>query len=161
MARRKDKNQEDLKIKGFIKCQVTDAKTGKVIGYREVNNLVVNGGRDQFALLAAAGTNPVTHGHVGSSTGSPSATQTDLLASLTGSPNRKAVTTSTAQTGTAQFTWSYETNEFTATNNNVFGEVALFNSSAGGTMFSRATYAQTSKNSSMQISFTYQLRFST
>lgn len=160
MARKSNPNHSDLKIKGFVKCQVYDVKNQRIVGHREVENLIVTSGRNQLARLAGSGTGPVSYAHVGTSTTAPAATDTDLLSSLTSS-GRKSVSSSTAATGTVQFTWSYETNEFTATNDNVFGEVSLFNSSSGGTMFSRATFAQTTKDSNMQISFTYQLRFST
>jgi|WetSurSiteA1Bulk_404760.scaffolds.fasta_scaffold00135_21 hypothetical protein len=158
---RRNKDYSDLKVKGFITCQVYDTKQKRIVGRREMHNLVVNGGRDHLALLAGAGTDPISYGHVGSSTSAPAASQTDLLAELTSSPGRKSVSSSTAATGTVQFTWSYETNEFTDSSNNVFGEVGLFNSVSGGTMVSRATYAQTTKDSNMQVSFTYQLRFGT
>jgi hypothetical protein len=150
----------DLTLEGFIRAVVYDVTEQKVVGFREVHNIVTNGGRNRIAdLLRGAGVS-VQYAGAGAGGTPPTATDTELTAELTASVGqRKGVNAQTFETGTAQFTWMYDVNEYTALGNNVFGEVGLFDQATGGLLFSHATFEQSTKNSNMQMLFTYQMRF--
>jgi hypothetical protein len=65
---------------------------------------------------------------------------------------------------TCSFVWSYDENQANNGSTATLREVALFNrsesNSNSGTMVSRATFGDIVKNSDVQVSFTYELRFS-
>lgn len=158
MNKFKDK-ASDLNVEGFIDVMVFDVRKKRVVGRRRFKNVVTDGGRNRIAALTglAAQTN-VQYGAVGSNNATPPAgAQTALLAEFT-PVVRKSVTAGalTSANGTVQFAWSFDTSEI---NGSAVGEIGLFDSSTGGLMFSRATFNATTKDSNMQMNFTYQLRF--
>lgn len=159
--RSKDSTNDDLKIRGFVHMVMRDAKTGRIVGERNVENALMNAGRDKIANLIAsqpADPNKISHAQVGVGTTATNATHTDLATAI--GLARKTLTSaanfSTLSTGVARFMFSYDTGEA----NSTLVEIGLFNSSSGGTMFSRALFNSTTKDTGMTVAFTYDLVFS-
>lgn len=147
-----------LKVKGFLRLQMVDGKSGKIVGdsgWRE--NTVVNLGFQDYivgSLGAVAGSKQVSHMAIGTGT-APGATDTSL-AGETGvrvTSSNSAVSSKTLQC-TAQFAGSDMGSTCTIQN------VALANTSSGGTILCGTTYATSQWASNQNVNATYQLRFS-
>jgi len=132
-------NSDMLKVKGFLRLQMVDEKSGKIVGdsgWRE--NTVVNLGFQDYivgSLGAVAGSKQVSHMAIGTGT-APGAAGT----SLEGETGARVTSTNTAVSSktlqcTAQFAGSDMGGTCTIQN------VALANTSAGGTILCGTTYA--------------------
>lgn len=129
---------DTLKLKGTYNFQILDVN-GKVRDEFSVDNLVVNAGLAQLALLAGDGTaNPFTYLAVGTSSTAVSVGQTALAAEITDTGLARAAgtvsrvtTTVTNDTFKLVYTW-------TATGSKTVEEVGVFNAASSGTMLSRA-----------------------
>jgi len=150
------KSGEMLKIKGFARVQIV--KDGKVVGDSGfVKNQVVNLGFQDYivgAIGAVAGSKQVSHMAIGTGT-APGAADTSL-AGETGArvtTSNSAVASKTLQT-TAQFAGTDMASTCTIQN------VALVNTSSGGTILCGTTYATSQWASNQNVNATYQLRFS-
>jgi hypothetical protein len=167
---------EGLKIRGFIRAVALNVRTGEVVAERETrNNISVLG----YQLLAKQMTNDMTptngdgvgFADVGTDATAWASTMTALQSRVSdGGPatatnariSVAGTTSATASNGcTAQYTWSYDTNQARNGSTATLKEVALFNRSAssGSTMIARATFGDIVKNTDVQVSFSYQLRF--
>jgi hypothetical protein len=147
---------DGIRLRGALRIALKDPD-GKILEERIINNLIVLGGRS-WVLGQLETTNQVTSQSVsymgiGSGTVAPVTGNTGLGLEVT----RKAIAafdttllTANPPSWTAQCTFA--TNEA----NTTLGEVALFNSSAVGTMLNRATFASFVKATSntLAISFT-------
>jgi len=149
---------EMMKVKGFVRTQIVDIKTGKVVGDSGfVENTVVNLGFQDYivgALGAVAGSKQVTHMAIGTGT-APGVTDT----SLAGETGVRVTTTNTAVASktlqcTAQFVGSDMGSTCTIQN------VALANTSASGSILAGTTYTTSQWASNQNVNATYQLRFS-
>jgi hypothetical protein len=129
---------ETLKLKGTYKFEIRDIY-GKVRDAWTVDNLIVNAGKAQLALLAGDATAiPFTYMAVGTSTTAVAATQTALAAEITDTGLARAAgtvsrTTTTVTNDTYQVTYTW-----TASGTKVIEEVGVFNASSAGTMLGRA-----------------------
>lgn len=170
---------EGLKIRGFIRAVAVDARTGEVVAEREIRNTVTKEGFQLIAKqltsdMSPAASESLKYADVGTDAGAFSSTVTNLLGRVTtggaGAANARisvsGTTSATASSGcTAQYTWSYDTNQANNGGSVTLREVGLFNRSVGsiatdgGTMFARATFGDIAKNTDVQVSFSYQLRF--
>lgn len=167
----KQKKNKNLNVQGFIDIMCFDVKKNRFVGKRSIKNMVNNRGLDMLASILAGylvdnnGANiaPFTTAAVGISTAAPAPTQIVLQSIITDSV--RVGTPATANLGTFQLTWSYNTNDLTqgATNiSTVVGEVGLFDLdpvTSTGVLRARSTFPQTLKTTDMQMFFTYQLRF--
>ena len=149
---------ENLAIKGWGRVELMNVRTGKLDGFTEWENTVMEIGFDDFLVsgLSAdlADGAAISHGAVGSTTTAPNSTNTSLAGEF---ETRRDLTGTLLTVGTLQNVFSYATNE--ATQSNV-ARVGLFNSSSGGKMFSEATFTSSAKTTDQTLSLTYQIRFS-
>jgi len=145
-------------VKGFMRVQIVDAKTGKINGDSGWKpNTVVNLGFQDYivgSVGALAGSKQVTHMAIGTGT-APGATDT----SLQGETGARATTSNSAISSktlqaTCQFLGASMLGTVTIQN------VALVNTSSGGTILAGTTYATSQWASNQNVNATYQLRFS-
>ena len=131
--------KDSLQVKGFMRAQIVDAKTGKVVGDSGwMRNTVVNLGFQDYivgSIGAIAGAKSVSYMAIGTGT-APGATDT----SLAGETGARVLTANTSVSSktlqcTAQFAGSSMGGTCTIQN------VALVNTSAGGTILCGTTYA--------------------
>lgn len=149
---------EMLQVKGFFRLQVVDAKSRRIkgdSGWRQ--NTVVNQGFQDYIVKSIggiAGSKQVTHMAIGTGT-APGVTDTSLQGE-TGvrvTTSNSAVSSKTLQ-ATAQFAGTDMGSTCTIQN------VALVNTSSGGTILCGTTYATSQWASNQNVNATYQLRFS-
>lgn len=150
-------NKELFKVKGFARVQVVD-DSGKIVGdsgWRK--NTVVNLGFQDYivgSIGGLGGAKSVSNMAIGTG-GAPSATDTSL-AGETGvrvTTSNSVISSKTLQ-ATAQFAGSNMGGTCTIQN------VALVNTSSGGTILCGTTYATSQWASNQNVNATYQLRFS-
>ncbi|MFC1709489.1 hypothetical protein ACFL2J_05515 [Candidatus Omnitrophota bacterium] len=149
---------DKLTVKGFMRVQLADAISGRIVGdsgWRK--NTVVNLGFQDYivgAIGAIAGSKQVSYMAIG--TGAAPAAGDTSLAGETGArvtTSNSAVSSKTLQS-TAQFAGSDMGGTCTIQN------VALVNTSAAGTILCGTTYATSQWASNQNVNATYQLRFS-
>jgi hypothetical protein len=165
--RKKTKNIESLKVKGFFRLQITeDDINGKSrivgdSGWRQ--NQVTN---DGFKLYLAdnigksSGSKQIAYVGIGTG-GAPAATDTGLAGEVMTSTQRKAVTYSNVSSKTAQFTATFASSDsFVSAAYNI-SNIGLFaTTTEADTIFAGNTYASSSLNTNQNLNITYQIRFS-
>lgn len=151
-------SKEMMRVKGFMRVQIVDKDSGKIVGDSGwKKNTVVNLGFQDYivgAVGALAGSKQVSYMAIGTGA-APAATDTSL-AGETGvrvTTSNSAISSKTLQT-TAQFAGSSMGGTCTIQN------VALANTSSGGTILCGTTYATSQWASNQNVNATYQLRFS-
>jgi len=159
MARTKNKKRSKFTIRGFIRGQIVDSKTGKVCGDSGwVENKATNEGLTDLARLlgAVAGSYPIVYGALGTQTDAVNMTQTDLLGRT---HSFKALNLSTSGTCTLTCTASFGSASLSGSCN--VGAAGLYASSAAGSMVAMQTFATSQWNTNQDFNLTYQLRFGT
>jgi hypothetical protein len=152
------RKKEKLSVRGFYRLQIVDAETKKICGdtgWRE--NTVVNLGFQDYicaSIGAVAGSKQVSHMAIGTGT-APGVSDT----SLQGETGQRVTTTNSVVSSktlqaTAQFAGTNMGSTCTIQN------VALVNTSSGGTILCGTTYATSQWASNQNVNATYQLRFS-
>lgn len=151
---------DTIKIKGTYHFQILDVD-GNVKDKWSVNNLVVNAGKAQLALLAGDATaTPFTYIAVGTSSTAVAGSQTALQAeTTTNGLSRASATVSRTTTTVTNDTLSL-TKTFTATGTVVVEEVGVFNAASSGTMLSRALTSTKTLVNGETLGVTYTLAFS-
>ena len=149
---------EHFKVKGFVRTQIVDGKTGKIVGDSGwKQNTVVNLGFQDYivgALGAVAGSKQITHMAIGTGT-APGVTAT----SLEGETGTRVTTTNTAVASkTLQATCQFAGSDMGSTC--TIQNVALANTSVAGTILCGTTYTTSQWASNQNVNATYQLRFS-
>ena len=150
--------KDSLKLKGFIRLQLVDVKTKRVIGDSGwKQNQVVNLGFQDFicgAVGAIAGSKQVSYMAIG--TGTAPAADATSLAGETGS--RVTTSNSCVSSKTMQSTCQFAGADMAGTC--TIQNVALINTSSGGTILCGTTYATSQWASNQNVNASYQLRFS-
>lgn len=151
---------DTIKIKGTYHFQILDVD-GNVKDKWSVNNLVVNAGKAQLALLAGDATaTPFTYIAVGTSSTAVAGSQTALQAeTTTNGLSRASATVSRTTTTVTNDTLSLA-KTFTATGTVVVKEVGVFNAASSGTMLSRALTSTKTLVNGETLAVTYTLAFS-
>lgn len=150
--------KERTHVKGFMRVQVTDRETGKVVGdsgWHE--NTVVNLGFQDYivgTIGALGGSKQVTHLAIGTG-GAPAAGDTAITGE-TGA--RVTASNSVISSKTLQATGQFSGTDMGSTV--TIQNVALVNTSTGGTILAGTTYATSQWASNQNVNATYQLRFS-
>ncbi len=145
-----------VKLRGAFRFQLRDPFGNVVQDY--VQNTVVTAGRawvlKQLESTDHATAQNVSHMAVGTSTAAPATSDTAL-----GSENsRIAINSFTTSNTTANPpSWRAEASWATNQANTTLGEVGMFNSSSGGTLLARATFATINKTTSNTLSISYTL----
>jgi hypothetical protein len=153
--------KKSLKAIGFFDIVSVDAKTQRVVGKRQVKNMV---GAYGLAGIAGAlvssykGTGWQVVG-VGTSTNPNSYEMTGLQQEITAvGYARKTLTPTTGAVGQLQLTWSYQSGEWY---DQSVGEAGIFMNAGDTNIRARATFPASNKSSETQIFFTYQVNFRT
>ena len=151
-------SKEMMRVKGFMRVQIVDKDSGKIVGDSGwKKNTVVNLGFQDYIVGAVGnlgGSKQVSYMAIG--TGAAPASTDTSLAGETGvrvTTSNSAISSKTLQT-TAQFAGSSMGGTCTIQN------VALANVSSGGTILCGTTYATSQWASNQNVNATYQLRFS-
>lgn len=150
------KTTDTISIRGEVSLVLTDTVTGKVKAKRQVNNLVVQGGKDLIAAnFAGNAADTVTHIEVG--TNSPptaaSLAQTALVSALT--PRLTVSESVTANPATIIYGVVIGPGVHTAS----IGEAGLFTAITDGTMVARTTFAAIPKGADDMLTITWTLIF--
>lgn len=151
--------EQIIKVKGTYNFLIK--RGGKVVDSWKVDNLVVNAGLAQLALLAGDATaTPFTYIAVGTSTTATAGSQTALSAEITDSGlARVAGTVSRITTTVTNDTYKITTT-FSVSGTKTVEEVGIFNASSSGTMLSRALTTSKALASGDEFTVTYTLKFS-
>jgi|SRR5215475_4480417 len=156
-----------VRVRGFARLQLGERQhdgSVRIVGDSgwQLNTLTTDNGGGLTAYIAAkvggvAGSKPPTHLQIATQTAAVNATQTSLLGETR---VRKTfnLDLSTIATGTLQMAGSWSSSDNTA--QITIGAIAVYNTSAGGTMAAGATFATSAWNSNQDLSATYQLRWS-
>lgn len=152
------RTKDMLKVKGFVRMQILEPVTGRVVGDSGwKKNTVVNLGFQDYIVGSLGGvgsSKQVSYMAIGTGT-APSATDT----SLSGETGKRVVTSNSVSMSktfqaTAQFAGSDMGSTCTIQN------VALVNVSSAGTILCGTTYSTSQWASNQNVNATYQLRFS-
>ena len=150
---------DTLKVKGTYTIEVRDS-IGNLKEKKVVDNLVVNAGLAQLALLAGdASATPFTYLAVGTSATAVAASQTALQSEITDTGLARAAATVSRVTTTVTNDTLQLVYTWTASGSKTVEEVGVFNASSSGTMLSRALTGTTSLVSGDQIQATYKVSF--
>ncbi len=156
MARKK---KTELRMRGFMRGQVVDRMTGKIVGDSGWHqNKATNFGLTNLAdrLTSSSAGVAVGYAAIGTQTAAVNMTQTDLV----GRENSfAAVNTSTSGTCTATFTCSFagSANSDTVT----IGAAGLYKTNSAGSLHACATFTGSQMTTAQDFNLTYQLRFAT
>ncbi len=147
--------EDGLRFRGAIEIALRNAFTNEIVDRRVLNTVVTAGRRWVLECIQsgnAASTQTIQQMAVGTSTTAPATSDTAL-----GNENsRKAVGTWTTTGLTANPpSWRGETSWATNEANTTLGEAGLFNSSSGGTLLARGTFATLNKTTSNTLSISY------
>lgn len=147
---------DGIRLRGALRIALKDPD-GKILEERIINNLVVLGGRawvlGQLQSVNHVTSQNISHMGIGSGTVAPVTGNTGLGNEVT----RLAIASfDTSQLTANPPSWTAQCTFATSDANTTLGEVAMFNSSAIGTMLNRATFASFVKATSntLAISFT-------
>jgi hypothetical protein len=152
------KTNDSLKVKGSYRLQFTE--DGKVVGDTGwIDNQIVNLGFNHYlvsTLGAIAGSKQVSHMALGSG-GAPAAADTSLAGEV---EKRAAVTAATSSTSkTVRFTATFNSSDSFVTDTQNLSNVALVNTSSGGTIFAGNTFASSSCATNQNVNATYDITF--
>ena len=152
------KTRTPVKVKGFYRVQLVNKDTGKIEGDSGwVRNTVVNLGFQDYickSIGALAGSKQVSYMAIGTGT-APGVTDT----SLQGETGQRVTTTnSVISSKTLQCTAQFAGTDMGSTC--TIQNVALVDTSSGGTLLCGTTYATSQWASNQNVNATYQLRFS-
>lgn len=147
--------KDTIKLRGCIEIALKDV-VGNTLKTIKKDNTVVTVGRrwvlQQLESVDHATAQNISHIAVGTSTTAPATGDTAL-----GSENtRKAINSfATSNLTSNPPSWQAQVSFNTNEANTTLGEVGLFNSSSGGTMLARATFATINKTTSNTLSISY------
>jgi hypothetical protein len=150
-------SKDGVAIRGFMRGQLVDAKTGKIVGDTGWGkNKLTNYGLTQLALGICAGTGvSVGYAALGTQTASINMTATDI----SHENSFVAVTTSTSGTCTATFTCSFAGSANSATL--TIGSFGLFKTNSAGSMLAARTYTSSQMTTAQNFNVTHQIQFAT
>lgn len=147
-----------VQLRGAYELVLACALTGQILERRVIDNVVVTAGRrwvlQQLESTDHATAQNLSHIAVGTSTTAPATNDT----ALGNESSRLAInsfTTSNLTSNPPSFRAevSFNTNQA----NTTLGEFGIFNSSSGGTMLSRITFATINKTTSNTLAVSYTL----
>lgn len=144
-----------IQLRGALRIALRDPH-GKILEERIIKNTVVTQGRSwvlgQLETVNQVTSQTISQMAIGSGLVAPTTANTALGLEVTRKAIGTFVTTQlTANPPSFDSVTSFATNEA----NTTLGEVGLFNSSSGGTMLARATFASFVKATSNTLSITY------
>lgn len=152
------KTNDNMKVRGSYRLQLTE--DGKVLGDTGwIDNQIVNLGFNQYlvsTLGAIAGSKQISQMALGTG-GAPAAADTSLAGEV---EKRSAITAATSSTSkTVRFTATFNSSDSFVTNTQNLSNVALVNTSSGGTIFAGNTFASSSCATNQNVNATYDITF--
>lgn len=147
----------EIKLKGTYR--LVHKRNGKVLSDETVNNLIVNAGRAQLALLAGQSGSLFTYIAVGTSNTAVAVTDTTLTAEIVASGLSRATGTVSRITTTVANDTYQVTKIFTATGAVSVEEIGVLNASSAGTMLSHALSGTKTLANTDTLAVTYTLVF--
>lgn len=138
-----------IKIEGKVTLVLT-APDGTVKETQEVNNLVVQNGRNYIASRMKDATATVmSHMELGTSSTAANTSQTGLVAVLAGS--RTPLTSTTVTTNSVAYACTFNAGVGTG----AITEAGIFNASASGTMLCRTVFSVINKGAADTLTITW------
>jgi hypothetical protein len=154
------KAKNEIKVRGFFRGQLKDAKTGKIVGdtgWRK--NTITNYGLDNAcagAAIGASGSCQVASAALALQSTAVNATQISLLSVENAVVD---ITPSTVATGTARCTGSFAGSDNSATL--TIGSIGLHSNTNSATdLLSGQTFTTSQMATNQNFDFTYEWRFS-
>lgn len=150
--------QDAVKVKGTYRLNVTE--DGKVVGdsgWHE-NQIVNLGFLDYLCknLGAISGSKQVSHLALGTGA-APGASDTSLAGEVEARASVTAASSSSSKT--VRFTATFSSSDSFVTNTQNISNIALFNTSSGGTLFAGNTYSSSSVATNQNVNATYDITF--
>jgi hypothetical protein len=159
MARKKKGKDSLVAVRGFLRGQLVEHETGKVMGDTGwIQNKMTNAGLTNLGLLlaGAAGSSKVSYACMGTQTAAVDMTQTSVLGTIN---SFRALDLTTSGTMTVTCTAAFSSASLTASA--VVGAAGLYNTNSGGTMYACQTFTPSTWASNQDFNLTYQIRFAT
>lgn len=156
MARKK-KHDSKLVVRGFLRGQLIDSETGKVVGDSGwQQNKLTNDGLTNLARLTGqqSGSYPVSYAVMGTQTAAVNMSQTAVVGGVN---VFKALNLSTSGTCTLTCTASFSSADLAASC--VVGAAGLYYTNSA--LFAMQTFATSNWASNQDFNLTYQVRFAT
>lgn len=146
---------DTIQLRGSIRMHLHDAE-GRLVNETIVNNLMVTAGRrfvlEQIASSLQVTSRSISYMAIGTSTTAPATSDT----ALGNESSRIAINSfDTTNITSNPPSWAAYASWNTNQANTTLGECGMFNSSSGGTMLNRATFATVNKATSNTLSVTY------
>ena len=150
------KTEDHFFLRGCFDIVLRNAKTQEIVAQRHTDNVVVTAGR-RFVLERIQSVSPPSETFIEMAIGSASSNAPVTGDTILGSEDdRKAIGTYTTSNLTSAVpNWEASSSWATDQNNSTIGEVGLFNSTSGGTMLARATFATLDKKTSNTLTISY------
>ena len=149
-----------VQIKGFMRACLKNVRKGTVEYTPWIENAITADGFEKYIVGpvgAIAGSKTVGYLQLASQTDAPVSSQNTASGEFTAAGARQATTNTFSANGTLQATASWATNQG---NESALGAVAIYNTNAGGTAGSIATFSTSQKTTDQTLNVTYQWRFS-
>jgi len=143
-----------LELGSNVEINIIDVKSSKIIQTIKKKNLVVTSGIN-LARDLLDGTTTIAVNYLGVGTGTTAVAAGDTT--LESEQFRGAITKRTSVSGA--FTMAYYLSS-TQGNGNDLTEAGLFDTSSGGSMFSRVTYSAITKTSSIAVMYSWTINMS-
>jgi hypothetical protein len=160
---RKGKKQDGLRVRGFLRGQIVDRKTGRIVsdsGWRK--NVVTDYGLTALANYLTATGNPIGYAVMAEQSAAVDVTQVDLGSTFNSYAAIASDGYSTLGTCTAQFTGSFAGTNHSATDMTAsLNALGLHISNAGSDLFAGQTFDASNMTTAQDFKFTYQIRFAT
>jgi len=153
------KKNSKLVVRGFLRGQLVDSATGKVVGDSGwVQNKLMNDGLTDLARLvgAVAGSYAIGYACMATQTDAPDMSQTHVIGPIN---SFKALNLSTSGTCTLTATASFGSASLTAAA--TVGGAGLFKTDSASSMLCMQTFATSAWATNQDFNLTYQIRFAT
>lgn len=150
---------ERINIRGFIRGQLVDPKTGKIEGDTGwIENSLTNAGLTVLADLIGGGANSYKVGYMAAGTQNTAinVTQTDLVGRT-----HSFITAATGTSGTCTQTFTVDFGSASLSASCVVAAVGLYKTNSAGSLVALQTFATSNWNTNQDFNVTYQLRFAT
>ena len=154
-----DRKHDGIKVRGFIRGQLVNPKTGKIEGDTGwVQNKLTNAGLTVLADLIGAGANSYRVGYMaaGTQTDAVNMSQTDLSGRT-----HSFITAATGTSGTCTQTFTVDFGSASLSGSCSVAAVGLFKTNSAGSLIAMQTFTPSQWNTNQDFNVTYQLRFAT
>lgn len=148
-------NKENIKLVGHI--NIKHIRDGKVIGERDIHNLITTVGKALLAgrLNGVGAPAAATYLALGVGTNAAAAGDTTLQTEITDSGLERAAATAALATTTTTNDTATLTKTWTATGSKAVTEVGAFNASSSGTLLGRRVFSAVNVVSADQLQVAY------